>query len=443
MAHLAQCPDGDQNLVGRRNYMRTILFISVLLFGLLGVMSSCKKPVKKEVEVTPPEAKIPTEHLKELPPAEMYPKAIKPSEDVEKTIQNLVEYRNLAFKGEKVTFPESLTNEVRGLIVSDKSIGEKVYAAYELKRARGELPDDILDSLSREAKKAELTPELAFVVGLMNREKLVKFYDENYRKERGVLESSARMTELSQTAFDFFKKAYELRKIEPLYVLGLQSAYYDFARAKLGGKDDYQKIFSELPIEARSKLMDELDQLNLWRSLISPPWLVYESNLHAIAPPIYKDCEILSTNNLSIGDFLLTLLYTYIDEENYESALKIIQKIRLAVTMLPITMDLVRYSNRLTLEMMEKVEKKIPLRYRRQLKKHYDIYKSVSQEIEKKYYEASEKKKQYILEDVPERAKKEEILFVNDAAAKVAYGIDSVEDVLKLLNVEQMERSKG
>ena len=423
--------------------MRIILLITVLWFVLFGVSTSCKKPVKKEVEVTSPEAKIPPEHLRELPPAEMYPKAIKPSEDVEKTIQNLVEYRNLALKGEKVTFPESLTNEVRSIIISDKSIGEKVYAAYELRRTRGELPDDILDSLSQAGKNADLTPELAFVLGLMNREKLVKFYDENYRKERGVLESTARMTELSQTAFDFFSKAYELRKIEPLYIMALQAAYYDFARAKLGGVDDYKKIFPEIPLEARTKLMDELDQVTFWRSLISPPWLVYESNLRGVAPPIYKDCEIFNTSNLSIVKFLVVLLLTYIDGENYEAALKAIQHIRLAVTIPPITMDLVLHSNRLILEIMEAVEKKIPLRFRRQLKKHVDIYRSVAQEIEKKYYETGQKKKQYILEDVPERAKKEEILFVNDAAAKVAYGIDSVEDVLKLLNVEKIEQSKG
>jgi len=423
--------------------------IKQLILALLFILSvvafvGCKQARREEVAQQKEQAEVslPEGVERELPAIEIYPAGIKPTEEVRKVIEKLDEIRIKRLGGEEVEVKPSLLSEVKALMLEkDVPLDNKVWLVYELSRAGSAIDDQLLLHLDKLALKQEITPELAFTLAVLNREKYLTYLKGEITD---VALATSRIIEFGRNSFEFFKKAYELRDREALYAFALLGAYYDLALSKLGGKVDKEALKANIPGPERSKLMKKIEQSVGLRSLIGPPWLVYEVDMYYVSPVVYKDCEIWGAWNSSVKDTLLLFFEDALQHKDYGQALRLIGMMRFVATWTPNTIDTDLYAADMVIQLAEIARNEIKVsKYKKELKKIVEEAK----DYQKAWLEDAEKTRQkinrYIADDIAEKAKEEDTAYVNRTLPQVISVMDNVEDVLKRLKKEEEKKQAG
>jgi len=430
----------------RNRIPRFILLLAVAVV-LVGGLFACRQPPREQVTVE--RGADGSQQTRELPGAggetgKKYVRGIEATGEVESALKSL---EALSPQGslEAATVPDDLVSTVSALLAdAGVPLDNKILLLTVYQEKAMWLPPRFLSLLAQQAEGAELIPELDYSLAQLFRNELRRMRDRSVTGGLTASELSALSHELADGVVKFFRAAYEDRKIEPLYVMGLLGAYYDRAMALEGGrKPQDQDVLEGLSPELQQELFRQLDHGEVLRALVGPPWLLYRAYWPIIPPNAVGRRLIWGSASTSAGDALLVLFRQKLAGGRWRDSFNMLQRFRTTVADEVPNIEWAENVDEMVRVLVKSLsagpfsaeEKKTA----RQLLADFEEFSTA---WKKQREEERKKRNQLLAEGKFEEARKSVDMYTREAMQGYQEIIDRVEDMIRPHSAEEARRER-
>lgn len=412
-----------------------------------GCLGACQQPPReKTAPEKAPDVTVQAGEFAEVSTGsrERYIHGIDATPDVRSAVESL---EALSPQGSSIAaaVPDELSATVTKLLSDERvPFDNKIYLLTVYQEKAMWVPPDFLRMIVTGAAAVELMPELDYSIAQLLRNEL-KLVPEKLRAgELSSEQASALSRELADPMVGFFRAAYEERKIETLYVMGLLGAYYDRMVGLAGGrKPKDRSVLEDLSAEGKQELLTQLDLHGSPRTLVGPPWLLYCDFWGGTPPQAVGRRLVWGSWSTSAAQTLLALFRQVLAEGDWQASFDMLQKIRTLPSETVPTIESVEYVDMLVTALVRNLglapltsdERKLA----RQMRADFEEFDAV---WVRQREEELEKRNRLLAAGDFKEARRAVDMYTREAMTMYNDFIDRVEDVIRPHSAEQARKER-
>jgi len=366
-------------------------------------------------------------------PPKIFVRGIEALPEVERVVDSLLA---LCPPGasEPAEVPPELTETVRQRLDDEGlSVAHKTYllTAY-LEKAKW-LPPEWLRTLVADAQAADLTPELNYCVAQLCRSEIKRLPAMVADGELTSGEGAALAREFGDPMVELLQAAYEGRKREPVYTMGLLGGYYERARALAGGREPkYADAVAGLSPELETELFERLDAGEMFRALVGAPWLLYVSGWRWVPPQAVGRELLWGAWSTGVDKVLLVRFRQELADADWVDSFRMVQRIRTVVGEQIVGIDWADSTGATVRALIESlVQAPLPSADRKAARQLLADFNEFDAVWAKQREEAREERNRLLVEGDCEAALRVDDMHGRTASSEYHAMIDRVEDIIR------------